>query len=353
MEKLEQYLDQVCRTIGGSPEMRAHVRQELREHLLDAVAQHKAAGLSEEAALDKALAEFGKPDEVRSDLEAAHGQRMTWILDKAMQWKEKTMKAKWLWMTLAHVSMVLVILLAVLWLTFANTFLVPKFQKLHADGYIDPAGIEESDVSWMPGFLDNLRYVGGSFATWWLLLAIVSVALFEWRVKSENKPWIRLSALGAVAVGLLVVGIFVAGSLVIPYMLAVPAMGKISRPWAVEQVSTADTHLQGLELAVTRKQANWDEARGEAFAASNAMTRLSNGPALLSLTKGQEPPTLNELRSHLKAALDSLREVQQAIDAKDLGRAEAEGSEGAQGVCPSARSGETAGPVSKVSRSIL
>lgn len=99
MDKLEQYLDQVCRGIGGPVEMRRHVRQELREHLLDAVAQHKAAGLADEAALDKALAEFGQPEEVRSELEAAHGQRMTWIIDKAMQWKEMTMKAKWLWTT--------------------------------------------------------------------------------------------------------------------------------------------------------------------------------------------------------------------------------------------------------------
>ena len=89
MDKLEKYLDQVCRSIGGPVEMRQHVRQELREHLLDAVAQHKAAGLAEDAAIQKAIEEFGQPDEVRSDLEAAHGQRMTWILDKAMQWKER------------------------------------------------------------------------------------------------------------------------------------------------------------------------------------------------------------------------------------------------------------------------
>ena len=51
MEKLEQYLDQVCRSIGGPRSLRQHVRQELREHLLDALAQHKAAGLPEEEAL--------------------------------------------------------------------------------------------------------------------------------------------------------------------------------------------------------------------------------------------------------------------------------------------------------------
>jgi hypothetical protein len=87
MDKLEQYLDRVCRSIGGPRPLRQHVRQELREHLLDAVARHRQAGLSEADALERALEEFGKPEEVRSELEAAHGQRMmAVVIDRAMQW---------------------------------------------------------------------------------------------------------------------------------------------------------------------------------------------------------------------------------------------------------------------------
>ncbi len=105
MDKLEQYLDQVCRSIGGPRAMRQHVRQELREHLRDAVAQHQAAGLPEDEALARALEEFGKPEEVRSELEATHGHRMmAVVIDKAMQWKEMTMRAKWLWTTWAYLG---------------------------------------------------------------------------------------------------------------------------------------------------------------------------------------------------------------------------------------------------------
>src|SRR5262249_34781262 len=105
MDKLEHYLDQVCRSIGGPRSLRQHVRQELREHLLDAVAGHKAAGLPEELALDRALEEFGGPEQVRSELEATHGHRlMPVVIDKAMQWKEKTMRAKWLWMSWTYVA---------------------------------------------------------------------------------------------------------------------------------------------------------------------------------------------------------------------------------------------------------
>jgi hypothetical protein len=322
MKKLEQYLDQVCRTIGGPPEMRQHVRQELREHLLDAVAQHKAAGLSEEAALDKALEEFGKPEEMRSDLEAAHGQRITWILDKAMQWKEKTMKAKWLWMTLAHVSMMLVIALEVMWICFANVFLVPKFQKLLADGFIDRSILDLSEPRRMVSFLDGQHDFFGHYTTWLLLLATAAVGLFEWRVKSEHKPWIRLAALGTVAVGLMVLAVLVAASLVIPHMLGVPAMGRMARPFALEQVAIIDKTTNALEQALAKKE--WVEADKQADLLSSALNRLQQGPVLLSLTTRDEGPRLGELRGQLKRAQENLFDARQAITAKDSERVHAE-----------------------------
>src|SRR5205807_3314788 len=104
----------VCRGIGGPRSLRQHLRQELREHLQDAAAEHKAAGLSEEAALARALEDFGGPEQVRSELEATHGHRMmAVVIDKAMQWKERTMKAKWLWTSWANLSLAVVIALEV------------------------------------------------------------------------------------------------------------------------------------------------------------------------------------------------------------------------------------------------
>jgi hypothetical protein len=321
MDKLEQYVEQVCRGIGGPWELREHVRQELREHLLDAVAQHKAAGLAEPDAVDKALAEFGKPEEVRSELESAYGQRMTWIIDKAMQWKEKTMKAKWLWMTWAYTSVVLVIVLAVMWITFANVFLVPRFQKLMHDGIIDPGIIDDTDAAWMPAFLDKQHNILGNNATWLLLLAIAAVGVFEWRVKSENKSWIRLSAWGTVALGLIVVGVLMAGTMVISFELGVPAMGGIARPWAVEQVGNIDTSLKALEQAQAKNDWNTMQEQGELL--STAMKRLSARVALRSLASSNDPAKIEELHSQMRSASESLREARNAIDAKDAGKLEA------------------------------
>ncbi len=146
MDKLERYLDQVCRGIGGPRELRQHVRQELREHLLDAMAGHKAAGLAEDAALDRALADFGGPDEVRSELEALHGHRLLGVaIDKALDWKEKTMKAKWLWASWANLAVATVVALELAWLVFAGTMLVPRFQWWQ-DRWLDPGVLSDLQV---------------------------------------------------------------------------------------------------------------------------------------------------------------------------------------------------------------
>jgi hypothetical protein len=283
MDKLEQYLDRVCRSIGGPRSLRQHVRQELREHLLDAAAQYRSAGLSEEAALDRALADFGGPEEVREELEATHGHRlMAVVIDKAMQWQERTMKAKWLWTTWAYLALAAVVVLEVLLITFNVIFIIPKFQRLMQYGIIDPAIIQEQGVSWMPGFLNGLSYVGGHYTTFLLLAAVAAVGLFEWRVRGENKPFIRLSALGTAAVGLMVVVMLMAGALVISFTLGVPAVGRIARPFALQQTATIDTSVGALEQALAAK--NWDAMQAEATRAAGAVSRLEGAaPAVPAL----------------------------------------------------------------------
>jgi hypothetical protein len=323
MDKLEHYLDQVCRSIGGPKALREHVRQELREHLLDAVAEHKAAGMSEEKALERALEDFGGPDQVRLELEATHGHRLLpVVIDKAMQWKEKTMKAKWLWTSWAYLALVGVIALQVFFITFTVIFIVPKFQRLMHDGIIDSAGLDDSGASWMPAFLKGVKVVGGEYTLLWILVPALAWGLFEWRVRSENKPFMRLSALGTAAVGLMVVVVLTAASLVLSFILAVPAMGRIARPWAVEQVATIDTSISGLDQALAKK--DWAAIQEQAEQASNAMKRLSVRLAATSLAAPRnQTPTVEELRADVTAANESLREAQQAIREKDENRLEA------------------------------
>jgi hypothetical protein len=300
--------------------MRQHIRQELREHLLDAAGQHKTAGLPEDRALEQALADFGQPDEVRSGLEEAHGHRLLGVvIDKALDWKEKTMRAKWLWATWAHLALATVIVVEVLFITFNVIFLVPKFQKLSQDGIIDTVQLGEQGASWMPRYLNWLSHVGGEYATFMLLAAIVAIALFEWRVRSENKSLIRLSALGTVAVALLVAGVLQAASLVIPFELTAPALGQVIRPWVAEQITAVGSAVERLEKPVAAK--DWSAAGEAAKDVGDALTRLSSGPALSSLLKAN--PTAadrDKLRADLRASTEHCREVQDAVRAQDEAR---------------------------------
>src|SRR5262249_43604722 len=158
-----------------------------------------------------------------------HGHRlMPVVIDKAMQWKEKTMRAKWLWMSWTYVAVVGVVALQILFLAFSAVYLVPKLKKIRSDGWLEDAFSEGPMMQWLYSFLDRVGWAV-EHATWPLLGLAALWGLFEWRVRSENKPFMRLSALGTGAVALMVVVMLVAGALVLPFMMGFPAMTRIAR----------------------------------------------------------------------------------------------------------------------------
>jgi hypothetical protein len=321
MDKLEQYLDQVCRHIGGPKALRQHLRQELGEHLRDAVAEHRAAGLSEEQALNRALEDFGGPEQVRSELEATHGRRlMAVVIDKAMQWKERTMKARWLWTSWAHLTLMGVIALEVAWISFAVIVLVPKFQKILQDGILGDELPREPAVAWMAGFLQDVTAVG-EYGTWLVLAVAVAWAIFEWRVRSENKPFMRLSVFGTAAVALLVVSVLMAASLVIPLMMGIPSATRFAPASAVKDMVTIDTAISALEQALAQKK--WEAIQEHTKQASGALSRLADvGPSVAVLASRYEQPKVDELRKYLKSAKEGFLDMELAIQAKDARRLE-------------------------------
>jgi hypothetical protein len=322
MDKLEQYLDQVCRSIGGPRSLRQHVRQELREHLLDAFAEHKAAGMAEEKAMDRALTDFGGPEQVRSELEATHGHRLLpVVIDKAMQWKERTIRAKWVWTTWAHLVLVGAIAMEVTAITFAEVFLTPRLKKILRDGWLD-IDMNEPVFSWIPSFLRTLDWVGSNLV--WLLLALVILwALFEWRVRSENKSFMRLATLGTAALALMVVVAVLGWALVVPPMAGLPGMdARIPEKTVVDREAHIESSVNALEEALANK--DWEAIQENANRASSEMERLAHmGAAAPALTSMREQAKVDELRLQLKAARDSLQEVRQASWARDPAKLEA------------------------------
>jgi hypothetical protein len=116
----------------------------------------------------------------------------------------------------------------------------------------------------------------------------------------------------------MVVITLLAASLVIPFCVGVPAVVQMTRPFAVEQVTTIDSAAAGLEQSLAKK--DWGTIQEQADQASSALKHLTAGPALASLTRGREPPTVEELRAQVSSAEEAMQEVQQAIRDKDAGR---------------------------------
>jgi hypothetical protein len=131
------------------------------------------------------------------------------------------MRAKSLWTTWAHLALASVIAMEVISIAFAQIFLVPKVLLLMRNGVINPALLENQGVTWMASFLNGLNVVNGPYITFLLPLAAVACVLFEWRVRSENKSFIRLSVWGTAALALMVTAILIAASLVIPLLMQV------------------------------------------------------------------------------------------------------------------------------------
>lgn len=313
MDKLEHYLDQVCRRIGGTRALRQHIRQELEEHLKDAVAGHRAAGIGEEEALARALADFGGPDEVRSELELTHGHRLLAVaIDKALEWKERIMKAKWLWLSGAHLALMGVIALGLLGITFAQVFLVPKFFKLSMDGYFDP-GLSHSDVSWLYSVFDIVRWLSKNLV-WLVLLSALVWGLFEWRVHSENKTFMRLAALGTIALALLILCVFTLGSMLVLMFMGLPGSGM----QATRATAGIEVAIYDIERGLAKK--DWRSVEDSAKKAGDAMEFVTVMQKRLPASADARP---EELAAKMKIAREALGDVAEAGAAMDTARAEA------------------------------
>jgi len=317
MDKLERYLDQVCRGIAGPRSLRSHIRRELREHILDAADEYRAAGTSDADALERALFDFGGPEHVRADLQAAHGQRVVAvIIDKAMAWKEKTMKAKWVWTSWVHIALALLIVMEVATVVMAVTFILPKVQQITQDAGARGVG------ALLPGsqrFVDLLFWLGQNGL--WLVLGLTFAwALFEWRVRSENKTLMRLSAMGTAAVVLMALVFASAAVSSVPLAIAAPMLeARDPEPIIADQLSRLDSSISLLDKSVGG--GDWNQIRLQAADASRASWRLAHlGAAAPAILSSSEPQKVADLREQLNSTSQCLSDLQNAAWDKDRDR---------------------------------
>jgi hypothetical protein len=318
MDSLERYLDEVCRGIAGGG-VRRRLRAELRAHILDAVAEHQSAGLTRDAALEQALADFGDAAEVRKELEEMHGRRrlVPWLLERATYWKESRMKAKWMWAAWSHTMVALAIVLSGLFIEAGVMFVLPEMMELMKDGWLDPgaAGGLGSLNRW--GMTTLLRTRSVLEYDWLILLGGAVVwGLFEWRVRSENKARIRMAAMGTSAVALGAIAFLMAAAMILPLI-------ELSHPVLHRDVAEKIATQNVGELEETDKRLS-EAYRAHSWSTVLAESRMQQIHLLGVLSSGVGQP-IPVLETRPVPQITAMREASRALD--DVARAYDAGDE--------------------------
>jgi hypothetical protein len=224
------------------------------------------------------------------------------------------MRAKWLWITWAYLGLTAVIALEALFITFNVIYIIPKFQRLMHDGMIDSVALDEQGVLWMVHILLEVKRIGGQYTLWLILVPAVLWGLFEWRVRSEHKPFMRLAALGTTAMALMFVVILTTASMLIMFCLAMPALSVIARPWAMERVVSIDNAIDAFEKAQAIK--DWPAMKEHAEKAIQGSIQLGSGP-VVSIAPRNDSGKAENLRRHVSSVQIILSDLRFAAVERD------------------------------------
>ena len=204
MNEIDRYLDQACRSVSGPVALRKHLRNELREHLEEAIEALVATGMTQDEATAQAIEGLGEPETIREGLQSVYGQSVTSLfVDQAMNWKERTMKSEWKWGFAAQTGLVLIIALTVFAMYFTVLYVVPSLIHVHSDRGTEVLPEMEAIIS-VFRHVDNYGFI-------WLIPVAGGLGLFEWKCKSENKALIRTAIGVGASLVLIVIAFWVAG----------------------------------------------------------------------------------------------------------------------------------------------
>src|SRR5262249_10580343 len=141
-----------------------------------------------------------------------------------------------------------------------------------------------------------------------------------WRVRGQNKMFIRLSALGTLAVGLTVVSVLVGWSLAHPQLQSGPVTSRMAVTFARVQIDHLDDSIRAMEQALVNK--GLEAAKVPAARASQALYNLEKARPAVRALWSRESLSEDELRARVKEATGYMTEIRQAIvndDAVQMG----------------------------------
>lgn len=177
------------------------------------------------------------------------------------------LKAHWLLTAWVHAALVLVVVGEIVAISFAQTFLIPRFEKFMAEGWLDPRIREQGQL--LNHVLHTLDVM--TYESFWLTLGL-AVVLFEWRTPRESKTSIRLAGLTTAAVMLTTILLLLHGWTFALLNLTSPVNRAMGERAVVTANNCIDASLTSLDQA--RKAKDWTTMGENVEQAKDGLTTL-------------------------------------------------------------------------------
>jgi hypothetical protein len=209
--------------------------------------------------------------------------------------------------TWTHLALGLVIALEASFIVLGMRFVVPACKRIVSFADTDVARF----YTIIPGtssFLGLLHMPAYNTISWLIAFAIIW-GLFEWRVRGENKPKLRLAAMTSLSLLLFVVVATFAAIMVIPTAKAAERLNaRHPEPIVAERMAALDRLVGQLEQALAKNDLSTaDDLAHTAMGAANDLA--NTGSAASTLLTSTEPARIEALRAELDTMASSMREA--------------------------------------------
>lgn len=318
MKDVEKYLDRVCRDLNAPASLRGHLREELRTHIEEAIARHQANGVPPEEAARMAVEGFGDPAVVRDELQGVYGRRLVSLLiDRAMEWKVRTMTSEWKWSFAGQFALSLVVAIQLILISGIAVLIVPLAVEHYHSLRIDAP-------RYLTGMVEVLRFF---HLTWyiWLALVLFGAAIFEWRGPKNAKSVARLGVGASAALVLTVAAFTVTAVVTVPLARASREL-RLAKPEPPIFLAVELTDALYTQLARGVEAGDWGSVRAVAPPLCDELRFLSTtGPAAPILAGMGNRDDVDEIRLLLTDAArlseeiaESVRDGEQSLTAEHL-----------------------------------
>ena len=208
-------------------------------------------------------------------------------------------------MVWAHFALGLMIAVEAAFIILGMWFVMPACKRIVLYADTDGRGLY-SFIPGAKGFL-GLLHLAAYHPAWWVSAFAIAWVLFEWRVKDENKRWLRLSLMVSLALLLFAVVAMFTTLMVIPTVRAAERLNaRYPEPIVAERMATLDRLVSQLEQALVKKDLpGADELAHEAMGAAQDLAKT--GAAASTLLTLTEQPRIEEIRVQLDSMESSMR----------------------------------------------